>query len=91
MIGFIAELKYPIQNRMSTIIFGVLQASPHMVDATYQMKNGSQQSMNAPIIMPNVLAALCSRFILLIVRFVGVEEPDSGSSPCELRCGGACT
>jgi hypothetical protein len=55
------------------------------------MKNGSQQSMNAPIIMPNVLAALCSRFILLIVRFVGVEEPDSGSSPCELRCGGACT
>ena len=28
--------------------------------STYQEKNGSQQSRNTPIIMPNVRAALCS-------------------------------
>lgn len=28
--------------------------------STYQRKNGSQQSRNTPIMMPNVRAALCS-------------------------------
>ena len=61
-----------------------------MVLKTYHIKNGSQHKMNAPIMMPNVLAALCSRFIFDIVRLVGVDEPDSGSaSQCEFRCDGA--
>ncbi|KAH9390388.1 hypothetical protein TYRP_023092 [Tyrophagus putrescentiae] len=56
-----------------------------MVLTTYQTKKGNQQAMKAPMMMPNVLAALCSRFILLMVRLVGVLEPDSGSSACEFR------
>lgn len=40
---------------------------------TYQRKNGSQHTMNVPIMMPKVLAALCSRFILIkCLSFVGV-------------------
>lgn len=72
---------------MSTTTLGVLQLGPQMVAATYQMKKGNQQRMKAPMMMPNVFAALCSRFILEMVRLVGVELPDSGSSPLELRCG----
>lgn len=39
----------------------------------YQTKNGNQQIMNVPIIIPNVRAALCSRFIFIkCLSFVGV-------------------
>ena len=69
---------------MSTSSLGE-QTAPHMVAVTYQTKNGTQQMMKAPNMKPNVLAALCSRFILDIVLLVGVEEPDSGSSACEFR------
>lgn len=31
-----------------------------MKESTYQRKNGSQHSRNTPIIIPSVLAALCS-------------------------------
>lgn len=40
---------------------------------TYHRKNGSQQSIKVPMIMPRVRAALCSRFILIkCLSFVGV-------------------
>ena len=40
---------------------------------TYQTKNGNQHNINVPIIIPNVRAALCSRFILIkCLSLVGV-------------------
>jgi hypothetical protein len=81
MIGFMAELKYPIQKRMSTTRGGVFTRHvSHTVIVTYPMKKGNQQAMKAPMMMPRVLAALCSLFILLILLLVGVDCPDSGSS-----------
>lgn len=44
------------------------------VSCSYQRKNGSQQSMNAPIIIPNVRAALCSAFQLFDCCLI-VEVP----------------
>lgn len=39
----------------------------------YHEKNGNQHTMNVPIIIPNVRAALCSRFIFIkCLSFVGV-------------------
>lgn len=41
---------------------------------TYQRKNGNQQRRNAPIIMPNVLAALCSARQLFVCCRIDVPE-----------------
>ena len=47
----------------------------------YHRKNGNQHNINVPIIIPNVLAALCSRFILIIFRsLVGVQCMDEPTS-----------
>ena len=60
MIGFKQLLKYPIQNRIDTRRSDFGQFSPHMLEMKYHRKNGSQHSMNAPIMTPKVFAALCS-------------------------------
>lgn len=40
---------------------------------TYHTKNGSQHSINVPMMIPNVRAALCSLFILIrCLSLVGV-------------------
>ena len=53
------------------------------VQGRYQMKKGSQQRTKAPMMMPSVRAALCSRFSFIRLRsLVGVEwtSPASTSS-----------
>lgn len=47
----------------------------------YHKKNGSQHNMNVPIIIPNVRAALCSRFILIkCLSLVGVCSESTSCS-----------
>ncbi|KAE8743275.1 hypothetical protein FOCC_FOCC011104 [Frankliniella occidentalis] len=67
-------------------------------DNTHHRKKGSQQRMKMPMMMPSVLAALCSRFILLIcLSLVGVLwaascsvrallEPPERASPLDAPC-----
>ena len=52
----------PIQKRIETNVSGQLSkhTSPHAVTVRYQVKNGNQQSKNAPITIPSVTKALCS-------------------------------
>ena len=59
----IFRIRYlPIQKRIETNVSGQLSkhTSPHAVTVRYQVKNGNQQSKNAPITIPSVTKALCS-------------------------------
>uniref|UniRef100_A0A0A9Z5G7 Ferredoxin--NADP reductase n=1 Tax=Lygus hesperus TaxID=30085 RepID=A0A0A9Z5G7_LYGHE len=72
MMGLRVELKYPIQKSVTTTTSGASHSQAAVI--TYHKKNGSQHKINVPIMMPNVLAALCSRFILIMfLSLVGVE------------------
>jgi hypothetical protein len=55
----------------------------HLGSRSYHKKNGSQQMMKVPIMIPKVRAALCSRFILIkCLSLVGVC---SDSMSCSAR------
>lgn len=60
MRGLISELRYPNHVRKSAISIDVLQEL-QVLTITSLTKNGNQQITNAPIINPNVDAALRSR------------------------------
>jgi len=56
------------------IIFKEIEPLNFFTTDAYQRKNGSQQRRNAPIIIPSVLAALCSARQLFVCCRIEVPE-----------------